>query len=208
MTWRSPGGNCPRQLVFHFKSEGGIVLWSFIYFQRQCVIHFKSEGHWLARGDCVIVSPLFSMSMCHSFQKRVSPVGFLLSTCRRRLFGWLWFFKFKFFNFFAGFFNGQHTGFNFGVRGVRTRGVTCASVACIPVTHSVPWHCKCFLYPILAHAKGAFCARAHFAPGTQTAKTLFWVRKCRVLRVDCFASENAKTPFCVRKRPFLRQQRK
>ena len=27
---------------------GGIVLLSFIYFQRQCVIPFKSEGHWWA----------------------------------------------------------------------------------------------------------------------------------------------------------------
>ena len=31
----------PRQRVFHFKSEGGMVLLPFIYYQHQCVIHFK-----------------------------------------------------------------------------------------------------------------------------------------------------------------------
>ena len=34
-------------------------------------------------------------------------------------------------------------------------------------THSVPWHCKCFIYSILAYAKGGFCVPAHFTPGTQ-----------------------------------------
>ena len=82
----------PRQRVLHFKSEGGIVLLSFIYYQRQCVIHFKCDGHWWAWGDCVVVSKLFSTSMCHSFQKSGSPVGFLVSARLRRLFGWLRFF--------------------------------------------------------------------------------------------------------------------
>ena len=109
----------PRQRVFHFKSEGGIVLLSFIYFQRECVIHCKSEGHWWASGDCVVVSELFSTSMCHSFEKRGSPVVFLLPPCRQHLVGWLRFFKLNFslifhlFYFFVGFFNGLHTCFNF-----------------------------------------------------------------------------------------------
>ena len=67
-------------------------------------------------GEWCVVSQLFSMSMCHSFQKRGSPVGFLFSTYCRRLFGWLRSFKLNFsllFNFFAGFFNGLHTCFNF-----------------------------------------------------------------------------------------------
>ena len=115
-----------RQCVIRFKTEGhrwacngGNVLLSFIYFPRQCVIHFKSEGHRWAWGDCVVVSQLVSTSMCHSFQKRGSPVGFLLSACRQCLFGWLRFFKLNFslifnlFNFFAGFFNGLHTCFIF-----------------------------------------------------------------------------------------------
>ena len=108
-----------RQCVCHFKSEGGMVLLSFICFQRPCVIRFKTEGHWWAWGDCVLVSQLFSTSMCHSFQKRGSPVGFLFSACHQRLFGWLRFFKLNFslifnlLNFFAGFFNGLHTCFNF-----------------------------------------------------------------------------------------------
>ena len=90
----------PRQCVFHFKSEGGIALLSFIYVQRQRVIH------WWAWGNCVVFSQLFSTSMCHSFEKRGSPVGFLLSACRQRLVGWLRFFGLNFsliiklFNFF------------------------------------------------------------------------------------------------------------
>ena len=96
----------PRQCVFHFKSEGGIVLLSFIYFQRQRVIHFNSGGHRWACGDCVVVRQLSSTSMCHSFEKGVSPVGFPLSACRQRLVGWLQFFRLNFslimnlFNFF------------------------------------------------------------------------------------------------------------
>ena len=65
----------PRHRVFHLKSEGGMVLLSFIYYRRQCVIHFKSEGHWWACGDCVVVSELFSTSVCRSFQTKGSPVG-------------------------------------------------------------------------------------------------------------------------------------
>ena len=51
-------------------------------------------------------------------------MGFLLSACCQRLFGWLRFFKLNFslifhvFNFFVGFFNSLHTCFNFAVRGV------------------------------------------------------------------------------------------
>ena len=40
---------------------------------------------------------------------------------------------------------------------------------------------------------------------TWDAKPPFGVLKLHVLRVDCFSSEYAKTPFCVRKRPFLRR---
>ena len=98
---------------------GGDCLATIIYLQRQCVIHFKSEGHRWAWGDCVVVSQLFSTPMCHSFQKRGSPVGGLLCACRQRLFGWLRFFKFNFslifnlFNYFAGFFNGVNTCFDY-----------------------------------------------------------------------------------------------
>ena len=73
------------------------MLLSFIYFHRQCVIRFRSEGHRWAWGELycchsfifnanvsfiskvratgglgmnrVVVIHLFSMSMCHSFQK-------------------------------------------------------------------------------------------------------------------------------------------
>ena len=51
-------------------------------------------------------------------------MGFLPFACRQCLFGCLRSFKLNFslmfnlFNFFAGFFNGPHTCFNFGVRGV------------------------------------------------------------------------------------------
>ena len=82
------------------------MLLSFIYYQRQSVIHFKSDSHWWAWGDCVVVSELFSTSMCHSFQKRGSPLGFLVSACLQRLVGWLRFFRLNFsliinlFNFF------------------------------------------------------------------------------------------------------------
>ena len=67
----------------------------------------------------VVVGQLFSTSMCHSFEKRGSPVVFLLSACRPRLVGWLRFLRFSvsliiiIFNFFAGFFHGLHTCFNF-----------------------------------------------------------------------------------------------
>ena len=46
-------------------------------------------------------------------------MGFQLSACHQRLFGWLRFFKLNFslifnlFNFFARFCNGPHTCFNF-----------------------------------------------------------------------------------------------
>ena len=40
---------------------------------------------------------------------------------------------------------------------------------------------------------------------TRDANAPFSVRKLHVLRVDSFSSEYAKTPFCVRKRPFLRR---
>ena len=68
----------PPPCFFRFKSEGGSVLLSFISllsnYQHQCVVHFKSEGHWGAWGDCVVVSQLFSTSLCHDFQKSGSPV--------------------------------------------------------------------------------------------------------------------------------------
>ena len=76
------------------------MLLTFIYFQWQCVNH------------------LFSMSMCNSFNKCGSPVGFLLSAYCQRLFGWLRFFKlnisfvFNLFSFCAGFFNALLTSFN------------------------------------------------------------------------------------------------
>ena len=80
-----------RQRVFHFKSEGGSVLLSFISllsnYQHQCVVHFKSEGHQGAWGDCVVVSQLFSTLVCHSFQKSGSPVGFVVSACLQRCLG-------------------------------------------------------------------------------------------------------------------------
>ena len=83
----------PCQRVFHFKSEGGSVLLSFVSllsnYQRQCVVHFKSEGHRGAWGDCVVVSQLFSTSVCQSFQKNGSLVGFLVSASLQRLFGGL-----------------------------------------------------------------------------------------------------------------------
>ena len=87
----------PRQCAFHFKSEGRSVLLSFISllsnYQRQCVVHFKSEGHRGALGDCVVVSQLFSTSVCHSFQKSGAPVGFLVFACLQRLFGGLRLFR-------------------------------------------------------------------------------------------------------------------
>ena len=98
MTWRSPGGNrfsvpCPR--VFHFKSEGVSVLWSFVSlltnYQHQWVVHFKRAG-----GNCVVVRQLFSTSACHSFQKSGSPLGFVVSACLERLFGGLWLFRLNF----------------------------------------------------------------------------------------------------------------
>ena len=75
----------PRPRVFHFKSEGVSVLLSFISllskYQHQCVVHLKSEGHRGGWGNCVVVSQLFSTSVCHSFQKSGSPVGFVVSAC-------------------------------------------------------------------------------------------------------------------------------
>ena len=81
--------------------------WSLLSnYQRQCVVHFKSEGHRGAWGDCVVVSQLFSTSVCHSFQKSGSPLGFLVSACLQRPFGGLRLFRLNFeliinlFNFF------------------------------------------------------------------------------------------------------------
>ena len=58
-------------------------------YQHQCVVHFKSEGHRGAWGDFVVVSQLFSTSVCHFFHKSGSPVGFVVSACLQRLFGGL-----------------------------------------------------------------------------------------------------------------------
>ena len=103
MTWRSPGGNSVsvlRPRVFHFKSERVSVLLSFISllanYQHQCVVHFISEGHWGASGNRLVVSQLFSTSVCHSFQKSGSLVGFVVSACLQRLFGGLWLFRLNF----------------------------------------------------------------------------------------------------------------
>ena len=89
-----------RQRVFHFNTEGASVLLSFISllsnYQHQFVVHFKSEGHQVAWGDCVVVSQLFSASVCHCFQKSGSPVGFVVSACLRRLFGGLRLFRLNF----------------------------------------------------------------------------------------------------------------
>ena len=64
---------------------------SFIYYQIINVnVSFISEVR-VTCGPRGIVSQLFSTPMCPSFQKSASPVGFLLSACLRRLFGWLLF---------------------------------------------------------------------------------------------------------------------
>ena len=90
----------PRPRVFHFKSEGVSVLLSFIsllsFYQHQFVVHFKSECHRGAWGNCLVVSQLFSTSVCHSFQKTGSLVGFLVSAYVQRLFGGLRLFRLNF----------------------------------------------------------------------------------------------------------------
>ena len=58
-------------------------------YQRQCVVHFKIKGHRGAGGDGVVVSQLFSTSLCQSFQKSGSLVGFLVFACLHRPFGGL-----------------------------------------------------------------------------------------------------------------------
>ena len=98
VTWRLPGGNSvsvPRTCAFLFKSERVSVLLSFISllsnYQNHRIVHFKR-----AWGNCLVVRQLLSTSVCHSFQKSGSPVGFVVSACLQRLFGGLWLFRLSF----------------------------------------------------------------------------------------------------------------
>ena len=81
---------------FISKVRGTSVLLSFVSllsnYQNQCVFHFKR-----AWGNCLLVSQLLSTSVCRSFQKSGSPVGFVVSACPQRLFGGLRLFKLNFF---------------------------------------------------------------------------------------------------------------
>ena len=74
--------NYQRQRVVHFKSEGGMVLLSFIYllsnYQRQRVVHFKSEGHRWAWGDCQSI--VFNTSLSFLSKEWVTG-GFVFSAC-------------------------------------------------------------------------------------------------------------------------------
>ena len=69
-------------------------------YQNQCVVHFKR-----ALGDCLVVCKLLSTSVCHSFQKSGSPVGFVVSACLQRLFGGLRPFRLNFFELLINLFN-------------------------------------------------------------------------------------------------------
>ena len=194
----------PRQCVLHFKSDGGIVLLSFIYYQRQCVIHTKSEGHWWAWGDCVVVSEFFSTSLCHSFQKRGSPLGFPVSACLQRLFGWSRCFRLNFsliINLF-NFFNSSHMFQFSSAWGLNQERYVCECSMHTPD----PLGAMALQMPLLSHS--CVCKRHLLHPCTLytwDARTPSCVRKLHVLRVDCFSSEYAKTPFCVCERPFLRR---
>ena len=78
------------------KVKGVSVLLSFISLlsncQNQCVVHFQR-----AWGNCLVVGRWLSTSVCHSFQKSGSPVGFVVSACLQRPFGGLRLFRLNFF---------------------------------------------------------------------------------------------------------------
>ena len=66
----------------------------------QCVVHFQR-----ARGNCLVVCRWLSTSVCHSFQKSGSPVGFVVSACLQRMFGGLRLFKLNFLKLIINLFN-------------------------------------------------------------------------------------------------------
>ena len=84
------------RVSFISKVSGVSVLWSFISLlsncENQCVVHL--QGAW---GNCLVVCWWLSTSVCHSFQKSGSPVGFVVSACLQRLLGGLRIFGLNFF---------------------------------------------------------------------------------------------------------------
>ena len=92
------------RVFFISKVRGVSVLLSFISplsnYQNQCVVHFKR-----AWGNCLVVCQLLSTSVCRSFQKIRSPVGFMVSACPRRPFGGLRLFRLDFFELIINLFN-------------------------------------------------------------------------------------------------------
>ena len=92
------------RVSFISKVSGVSVLLSFISLlsncQNQCVVHFQRP--W---GNCLVVCRWLSTSVCHSFQKSGSPVGFVVSACLQRLFGGLRLFGLNFFELIINLFN-------------------------------------------------------------------------------------------------------
>ena len=92
------------RVSFISKVRGVSVSLSFISllsnYQNQCVVHFKR-----AWGNCLVVCQLLSTSVCRSFQKSGSPVGFVVSACPRRLFRGLRLFRLIFFESIINLFN-------------------------------------------------------------------------------------------------------
>ena len=84
------------------------MLWSFISLlsncQNQCIVHFQR-----AWGNCLVVCRWLSASVCHSFQKSGSPVGFVVSACLQRLFVGLRLFRLNFFELIRNLFNFFHS---------------------------------------------------------------------------------------------------
>ena len=194
----------PRERVFHFKSEGGMVLLSFLYFRRHCVIHFKSEGHRWAWVDCVVLSELFSTSMCHSFRKRGLPVGFLVSACRPRLVGLLLFFTLSSFLIInlltSSILQWLAHMFQFlSAWSLKQGRYVCE---CSMHTSDSPgaMALQMLIHPILAYAKGAFCVPAPFTRGTQ--KHPFACANCTICASTVFCEETQKHPFACTKGPF------
>ena len=92
------------RVSFISKVSGVSVLLSFISLlsncQNQYVVHFQR-----AWGKCFVVCLWLSTSVCHSFQKSGSPVGFVVSAYFQRLFGGLRLFGLNFFELIINLFN-------------------------------------------------------------------------------------------------------
>ena len=92
------------RVSFISKLSGVSVLLSFISLlsncQNQCVVRFQS-----AWGNRLVVCRWLSTSVCHSFEKSGSPVGFVVSACLQRLFGRLRLFRLNFLKLSLNLFN-------------------------------------------------------------------------------------------------------